>query len=315
MYRVKIKSGDVAVFEVNGRELTVSKMKITPKMAKEIIAESDEKFKNRDTKRQTVDAYKANMRDGKWANNGKTITFREDGALEDGRHRLTALSELDGEVESIDFIAIGNVEHGVEHTIDIGRQRTLNDGLAFTGLHKEPNVSAILQDKAKLDKRRRFTSASLTSCSLNRPDLIDTFTDNNELYNKAAIFGKQMEQLSGKILNASEVGTIYLHLTETLGYDGAIVAHFFEELASAPRYGKTIFVRTANKLTNKTLYRKGTTQRINLFIQCWNSYVAGRITNNVSFHKDDWFNAPTQEIVVNTVGSSKTEKQQKSLFD
>lgn len=316
MYKIRIQNNDEAAFMVTGRELTVRKMTITPPMAREIIDKSDEKFKNRETKRQTVEAYKTNMRDGNWANNGIMIAFREDGALVDGRHRLTALAELDGEIESIDFLAVGNIPFGVEHTIDIGRQRTLNDGLTFTGLHKEPNVSAILQDKAKLDKGRRHTSASLTACSLNRPDLIETFKNEDELYNDAAIFGKQMEKMSGKILNASEVGTFYLHLTQTLGYDESIVRYFFDSLASAPRIGKTIFVRTLNQLSNKTKFRKGTTPRINLFIQCWNSYVAGRITNNVSFKKDDWFNEPTNEIVVNTASnSSRAAKQQKSLFD
>lgn len=317
MYRVRIKPGDVAVFEVNGRELTVEVMDITPKMARQIIDESDTKFKNRESKRATVENYKKNLRDGLWANNGEPITFREDGALTNGRHRLTALSELgDDEIDSLQFIAIGNVEPGVEHTFDIGRQRTLNDGLEFTGIHKEANVASILQLKAKLDGGRRCTMASLNSCGVNRPDLIKTFEEENDLYNDAAIYGKAVEQLSGKTLGCIEVGAFYLHLTETLGYDESVVKDFFNRLATAPRSGKTIFVRATNKLSEHGKFRRGSTRRTNLFIQCWNSYVAGRIINNVSIDKGDWFNEPTNEIVVNTASnSSRAAKQQKSLFD
>lgn len=316
-YQVKIKKGDVAVVVVNGCEYKISVRTITPALARRIVEESDKVFTNRPSRRHAVNAYKKNMRDGLWKNNGDALVFRSDGALLDGRHRMVALSELsDSEVSSLDFLVISNLNAGVEDTIDIGAQRSLDAALAFTGLHREKNVSGILQMKEKLDKRLHFTDASATANGLTRTELVDKFSENPDMYNNAAVYARDVYNDSAKVLTAKEVGAIFLHLTDTLGYEEDFVKCFFTNLATSPRSGRNIYSNAMKKLTDRKHYKVGQTDRLNLFIQTWNSYVAGCGKRNVPFTSNDWFNAPKEEVVAGVVNrGSEPAKQQNSLFD
>lgn len=308
-YKVKIKQGDIAVMEVNGRELELSVMTITPEMAAQIVEDSDKIFTNRTSRKNAVEAYRKDMSEGRWKNNGESIKFSEDGALKDGRHRMLALAKSG---QTFDFLVVGNLEKEVEDTIDIGAVRSLDNGIAFTGIHREKNVSGILQLKEKFDKQVYFTDGSAATYGLTRTSLVDKFKANPDMYNNAAIYAKEVSRDSGGILTIKEVGALYLHLTATLGFDRGVVEKFFMKLVTSPRHGRDIYSRAMESLSDRKRFTVGQTERTKLFVKCWNSYVAGRITNNVRFTDGDWFNEPQPNVVIGTVRRESAKYQNSS---
>lgn len=308
-YKVRIKQGDIAVMEVNGHDYEISVMTITPESATQIVEKSDKVFTNRTSRKKAVEAYCKDMIEGRWKNNGESIKFGKNGALKDGRHRMLALAKSG---QTFDFLVVGNLEDEVEDTIDIGAIRSLENGIAFTGIHSEKNVSGILQLKEKFDKHVYFTDGSAATYGLTKPSLVDEFKANPDMYNRAAIYAKEVSRDSGGTLTIREVGALYLHLTETLGYDRDVVEKFFMKLVTSPRHGKNIYSRAMENLGNRKQYTVGQTERTKLFVRCWNSYVAGRITNSVRFTDGDWFNEPQPNVVIGTIRRESTKYQESS---
>lgn len=305
MYRVEIREGDVAVFKIDGREIEVSKMTISPERAKSIINHSDTLFKNRKTRKVTVDAYRKDMQSGEWKVNGETIKFREDGALTDGRHRLMAVSEGNTPVE---FIAIGNLEKGVEDTMDIGMARSLESAFDFNDLYYMKGAGTVLKYKMKLDKGTRNTNGNCKLSGLTRVEMVQEFIGNIESYNSAVAFGKTISANSGRVLGKTEVGGIYAYLTLTMGVSESFVEDFFTRMVSAARNSKGIYNAAMTKLS-KISSREMSKQRLDVFINCWNSHVLGYRLKSAKMNNDDWFIVPNENVVENTVANNVTNAQ------
>lgn len=89
--KIFINDGDEAVLVINGKEITVSKLTVSPTSANNIIEESDAIFTNRKSREASYKLYSEDMAKGEWKTNGETIKFSKDGALIDGRNRLNAV--------------------------------------------------------------------------------------------------------------------------------------------------------------------------------------------------------------------------------
>jgi len=294
MKKIHMQDGDIAVFLIDGKEVEVSKMSITPEAATSIIEQSDLKFSNRKARRAQVAAYSKDMRNDVWKVNGESIKFRKDGALIDGRHRLMAVAESG---IPCDFLAVGNLDNGVEDSIDIGMLRSFEAMLDFNGVHHEPAVKTVVFNKLKLDKRSRGLSQNTTNAGYTKMDCIKEFIDNSDIYNDSVNLAKSIT-CGQKVLTKTEVATIYLHLTETLGWDKNFVEMFFKQLVGVSYNGRSIFNTTMVKLSNKAKYRPFRQERINVFIACWNSYVIGN-RQNISEKKaaSEWFLTPNDSKV------------------
>jgi hypothetical protein len=100
---------------------------ITPEMAAEFLRRNEN---NRSLKPFKLQAYMADMRDGRWRFNGDAIRFYADGTLADGQHRLEACVRT-----GIPFIA--NIVYGLTRedgmTLDTGVVRNNSD---FLELHQ-----------------------------------------------------------------------------------------------------------------------------------------------------------------------------------
>lgn len=297
MSKIYLKDGDVAVFTVGGKEIEVSKMTVTPEMASSIIEQSDLKFKNRKTRRVQVDAYAKDMVNGVWKTNGESIKFRKDGALIDGRHRMMAVAKAG---IPRDFIAIGNLDEGVEDSIDIGMLRSFAAVLTFNKVEHENGVDSVVGNKLKLDSYRRAISASVTNSKYTRMDMVKEFIDNSDAYNDSVVFAKNLTR-GQRVLTKTEVAAIYMHLTETIGWPKDFVQGFFQQLATSSHNGAGIFSTTMNRLSNRTKYQLYRSERITLFIACWNAYVMGNL-QKLSEKKasKEWFASPNKVTVKNT---------------
>ena len=281
MKKFYLNENEEAVFKINGKEVTVSKLTVGPTDAEEIISKSDALFSNRKSREKSYKLYSEDMNRGEWKTNGETIKFSSDGALLDGRNRLCAVTLGD---TKIDFLAVGNVDRDVVDTIDIGMKRTLEHALKMQSSSYETGSASIVKMKLELDSRQMSQEASEVALGISRIDAVHEYENNIEKYQKANSFSKDIWTLSHKALNRPEIGAMYLHLTETLKWDEGIVQEFFHKLAT-PQEG-SIFWRTYEKLRNKKVCRGK--DRFLAYIPCWNAFIKGARTRK-TYKTGDWF--------------------------
>jgi hypothetical protein len=96
---------------------------LTPASARAMLLAS--KTKNRSLNTTALSIYKADMKAGKWIENGQTITISESGDIIDGHHRLHALQGCEGVSITLPVVTVSD-SNSIE-TIDIGRPRTVSD--------------------------------------------------------------------------------------------------------------------------------------------------------------------------------------------
>lgn len=85
---------------------------------------------NRSINRRSVDTLKKLIQEGEWHYQISPIQFSEDGALIDGHHRLTAISECE---KSVPVMLMQNVPDKARRFIDTGKPRRFSDTLAYNG--------------------------------------------------------------------------------------------------------------------------------------------------------------------------------------
>ena len=100
-------------------------VKITPEMAKEMLATSKGNFRYACTSKKTVDEkivkkYASDMKNGAWQLSPHGIVFDEDGVLVDGHHRLNAVVLA---ATPIDFVVCKETPQECVETIDVGLPR------------------------------------------------------------------------------------------------------------------------------------------------------------------------------------------------
>ncbi len=289
MKNIIIKDDEQAVFVINGKEVYVSKLTVTPSGAEEILSNSKEiGFKNRNPLPQRYKLYSEDMRNGSWKTNGETIKFDKEGALIDGSNRLNAVSIGN---KTIDFLSVGNLDRDCVDTIDDGIKRSLEHVLNMQGYAYETGAAAIVRLKMQLDKQRLAQGQSAGNLGIKRTDEVMEFENHKEVYNKVTQYAKDVYTNSFKALNRPEVGAIYLHLTDTLKVDKGIVEEFFDKLIS--HTPKTIFFKTYESLMNKKSCRGA--DRMREYIRCWNSFVRGNRVNRCAYNEGDWFIEPPKE--------------------
>jgi hypothetical protein len=106
---------------------------VGPDLAKEWLEGS---APNRALSLRAVDRYADDMRAGRWLMNGQPVIFNREGALIDGRHRLSAILLAGVEVT---LLVVRGVEQAAFTTMDSGRSRSIGDVLSIQG-HKNTNV-------------------------------------------------------------------------------------------------------------------------------------------------------------------------------
>lgn len=130
--------------------------KITPKKAADYLKKNTI---NRSLREETVKAYEADMRRGKWVRTHQGIAFNDRGNLIDGQHRLSAIVRSGATIEILVTRGIPALI-GKEHTMDAvdrGVARTIGDQLRLQHGFTNPNFAvAIVLAIARLCVRTRI---------------------------------------------------------------------------------------------------------------------------------------------------------------
>lgn len=96
--------------------------------------------RNRKLSRAHVDALKQDIRNGNWKLSAQGISINKEGRLDDGQHRLTAISEM---TMSVPILTVFGSDPEAFSVYDIGRKRTAADALSILDVENASNIASL----------------------------------------------------------------------------------------------------------------------------------------------------------------------------
>jgi hypothetical protein len=103
-------------------------VKITPSMAEHYLSKN---VLNRNVSQRLVDKYAHDMENNNWELNHQGIAFYDDGSVADGQHRLLSVIKSR---KTVQMMVTTGLKKPAAVTIDIGRKRSMSDGIQIGGL-------------------------------------------------------------------------------------------------------------------------------------------------------------------------------------
>lgn len=262
-------------------------VEISPSDAARILDAAKDKFRNRKINPSHVRALVSDMKKGNWhsAINGDTISFNEDGILNDGQHRMMAvvLSET-----TQTFLAAFNVPDDSIKSIDCGLKRSINAKAFMKGIPMEYGADSVLKRLLILRKQNKSFNQSCSSHSMSEVDMINELQRNYDRYNDAVRFGKGIVSKSYQYMGYNVIGAIYLYLIE-IGYKKEIVEDFFNKFDTFNLGGKLF------KTATYALSKARGNEKLNIYIKAFNSYILGY--NTLRENLSTWF-IPIEELQI-----------------
>lgn len=124
---------------------------ITPKKAKEYLAT---RVMNRTVSESKVLEYAIMIEQGRWALNGETVKFDDNGHLFDGQHRLEACVLAEKSFDS--YVVRGVTDARAMSTVDTGKGRSHTDVWTIAG-HKSAALTSSIAMMVMLFEQKRVT--------------------------------------------------------------------------------------------------------------------------------------------------------------
>lgn len=113
-----------------GKAVSAEVVAVTPRQARDWL---ESNHVNRNVRRKVVEAYRRDMEGGRWEFTGEAIQISRTGALLNGQHRLTALSEAS--VRSVDLLVVTGLPDESQTLMDQGVARGIRDALIMQHGH------------------------------------------------------------------------------------------------------------------------------------------------------------------------------------
>lgn len=265
-------------------------MTLTVEMAEEIISKSAPEDNYRALKQNVADMYARDMEEGKWLFCGNTLCFSKDGKLINGQHSCAAVIKSK---KPQTFVVVMGLEPEAALVMDIGFKRSIEDYLKRQAKAYEKGATAIVKQVESFKKTDKCMGHSAAYIDGRNTKIVDIYTEDEDWFNKAAKYGKEINKSSGKALKPTEVGAIYYYLIRELGIDRNKVEDFFFRLCSAARNDSTIFNTTVKNLTDKDYIGRSGVKRVDEYILCWNAFIHGCTVKRQRY--SDWFESPSEK--------------------
>lgn len=254
-------------FELAFPRIDHSVIMVTPAMARRWLARN---VRNRNLRQAVVERYRNDMLAGRWAFTGEPVQFDTDGNLQNGQHRLTALSEMDESV-TIPMLVIRGLPSDAQTFMDQGSKRMPGDQLALKGIRSSTHVAATVKQYIVWteDMLFRDTKVQSTISSARIEAWVDDHPDEVEFYLSILKLTKQNDA-PPSIAGAASLGFALI--------DKAATVEFFTLLArGAGTQGHPIV--TLDKRLQR-IRREGLKvahrDYLAFFIQAWNAWRDGR---------------------------------------
>lgn len=269
----------------------VSIVTFTVEMAEEIISKSLPEDNYRSPKTNIVNMYAKDMEEGKWMFCGDCIRFDKNGKLIDGQHRLRAIIKSKKPQK---FVVIEGLEVNSALVMDIGHKRSIEDYLKKQADAYEKGATAIVKQVMTFKKEDKCIGHSAGNIDARNTKVVELYSQDEDWYNKAAKYSKEVSKDSARILKPTEVGAIYYYLIRVLNVDKDKVEDFFFRLCNAKRNDKTIYNTTITNLGDKEYIKRSGVKRTDEYIECWNAMLHNCTVKRQ--HYSDWFENPNDSV-------------------
>lgn len=134
---------------------TQSVMMISSEMALRLL---DRNVKNRTISAMSVEVYRRDMAAGRWLYAADPIRFDTNGQMQDGQHRMLALSQCEG--LTLPFLVVKGLTPEAQGVMDHGRKRLAYQQLAMKGFKNSTKIAAIVKLYIAWDEGLLFKDTS-----------------------------------------------------------------------------------------------------------------------------------------------------------
>lgn len=246
---------------------TTSVIRITPSIACRWL---EFNISNRPIRRITIERYKRDMLADRWHFTGDSIGFDTTGAMINGQHRLTAISELPD-----DFGIFMNVTRGLDPEsrfyMDQGTKRKASDNLSMTHVRNYSQSASgtrmfliwkrglIFMDNKH---RQMISNIEVQDWVLNNPPLIEAANNINSILIK-----------NDALPSVSRAAFFALHQVDPVD-----TWQFFHDLSSGAGLGNgdpVLALRERLRIDQRTKKMKKDREQLGLIVHSWNKRRSG----------------------------------------
>ena len=261
-------------------KVTHTLVDLTPELAEKWLGHN---VGNRNLRRQKVQQYARDMREGNWHTSGQAIQFDWNGRLVDGQHRLEAVIESG---VTIEVLVVKGLDPRAREVIDTGAKRTASDALKFAGHTQDATLLAAVARIADARENGYLRTAMATSVpQLSNSDVI-AWVELNPEVGSAVLLSRR----TGKAINIQPSVWAYC-LYELQKVDVGKANEFAESIADMRLDGKgdprktllDIFHRAATGQRRKP----GVAEAIYIVFRAWNAWATGQQLTQIIPGKSD----------------------------
>ena len=222
--------------------------------------------RNRKLRESVVQRYRTDMESGRWTFAGDPIRFDVDGNLQDGQHRLTALSGLSG--VTIPMLVVRGLPADAQGVMDQGARRTPGDQLGLRGIKDANAVAAAIKQYLIWTTGLLFRDNGVIAGAVTTP-MIEEWVDRNPiaLANLYQILGLTKQNDAPPSVSAAAA-------LRFLEIDAGAAAEFFTLLARGAGTEGHPIVTLDKRLQRHRREGLKMSRRdyLALFIQAWNAW-------------------------------------------
>ncbi|SKF61473.1 Uncharacterised protein [Mycobacteroides abscessus subsp. abscessus] len=271
--------------------ITVKTMRVTPAVASKWL---DRNGGNRNMRAARVERYAADMKAGRWQQNGDTFKFDTTGRLIDGQHRCQAIIESG---KAITALVVAGLPAEAAQTIDAGAHRSGADALFFAGEERAhtKDIAAALNSwhawinggftdcRSQPNSDLRLSNASMVVVWEQRPDVAAAGVEARALYQRGL---------------RVPVGALAVALIELRSIDFDVANEFFDRIVELRTSGKGDPIHTfITRLRDEANLGRRIHQSTALFMlfRAWNAFATNQKLGKLQFGSSEsgWALIPT----------------------
>jgi hypothetical protein len=257
-------------------------MTITPTMARDWLRRNPD---NRALRPQLVFFLVNEIVTGKWKVNGQTISFKKNGDLNDGQHRLISCVIADQPIMSH---VVVDVDNNAFPTVDTGATRQVKDVLSAMGYAASPALSAAVRWAIMYEGGTIATAHLPGKVSRLSPDLAIEFIKKHPEIADVAKEIQNKHYLQFSRLATPSIATFVAWKVQQI--DELRGQVFIEQLSSGENLPKTspIYMLRSKLIMNQGGVGKGVARaplvnRLAWHVKAWNFWYTGTETSKITW--------------------------------
>lgn len=279
MYKTEIEASQKTTFEVNGLQIQLALVDITPDVAKDILSRNNN---NRTISSHNIKFLTDEILNDNWQFDGQPIRIDYNGNLLDGQHRLKSIIKSGQTMKSL---VISGLKPETFKVMDTGKVRNGADILSIERI-SEPSLTANALQFVNSIKLGKFASDRKKVNSLSNTDLVEYYKTNRDISNSVD-YVKEHNKSFKSYLNNTYLTTFHYLFSEVSKTDAN---EFVSKLCSGIglEEGSPILALRNKLIKAKANDRYKLTKKdiVQYIILSWNKYRDGEYVKVLATKKD-----------------------------